>query len=280
MSLGDPALIKQSLDDAAAMDGIIELKIHKSQSVIDTFGMNAKPSEEELIKNLLVNPKIKNITLDDEKGHRLRLLRPLVATKACLMCHGMNKENDVLGVMDMTYSFEKIDNSIESSSYKFLIIFIVSLILTALIVMLVLKKVVGDPINELKNRVEDLADGEGDLTSRVIITSQDEIGEVGQFINRFIEKIQSLIVSSKNSAHGVKETDNKLNLNVEDIAQSAQTQIECVNETFKIMQEVKSNLDITEELSINTAEDNIVSFEILENMSKSLNEVVEKILNF
>ena len=86
MNLGDPAMIKKSLDDAAAMDGITELKIHKSQSVIDTFGMNAKPSSEELIINLLKNPEIKTITLDDDKGHRLRLLRPLIATKDCLMC--------------------------------------------------------------------------------------------------------------------------------------------------------------------------------------------------
>jgi len=60
MNLGDPAMIKKSLDDAAAMDGITELKIHKSQSVIDTFGMNAKPSTEELIVNLLKNPEVKN----------------------------------------------------------------------------------------------------------------------------------------------------------------------------------------------------------------------------
>jgi len=278
MNLGDPAMIKKSIDDAAAMDGIIELKIHKSQSVIDTFGMNAKPSSEELIINLLKNPKVKTITLDDDKGHRLRLLRPLIATKDCLMCHAMNKEKDVLGVMDMTYSFEKIDNSIQSSSYKFFMIFIISLILTSVIVMLVLKKVVGDPINVLKDRVEDLADGEGDLTSRVIVTSQDEIGEVGEFINRFIEKIQSIIISSKESAHGVKSTDDRLNINVIDIEESAKTQIHSVNETFSIMQEVKLNLDTTEELSINTAEDNIASFQILENMSKSLNSVVEKIL--
>jgi len=278
MNLGDATMIKKSLDDASKMDGIEKLEIHKSQSVIDTFGMNAKPSKEKLIKNLFIKPEIKSITLDDEKGHRLRLLRPLIATSECLACHATNKKGDVLGVMDMTYSFEAIDSSIESSSYKFLMIFIISLILTSLIVMLVLKKVVGDPINTLKNRVEDLAEGEGDLTARVVVTSQDEIGEVGQFINKFIEKIQATIVSSKNSAHSVKITDDRLNINVENISKSAKLQIQSVNETFTIMKTVKSSLDETEELSIKTAEDNMASFEILDKMSKSLNAVVEKIL--
>lgn len=278
MNLGDPAMIKKSLEDASNMDGIKELKIHKTQTTIDTFGMNAKPSEEELIKNLILNPKIKSISHNDEKGHRLRLLRPLIATQECMMCHPMNKQGDVLGVMDMTYSFDKIDKSIQSSSYKFLMIFSISLFLTVLIVMLVLKKVVGDPIDTLKKRVKDLADGEGDLTSRVVVTSKDEIGEVGEFINKFIEKIQAIIISSKESSHGVKDTDEKLNVNVENIANSAKSQIKSINQTFSIMKDVKSNLDITEELSINTAEDNMESFKILENMSKSLNDVVEKIL--
>lgn len=45
------------------------------------------------------------------------------------------------------------------------------------------------------------------------------------------------------------------------------------------MKEVEKDLSVSEELSINTAEDNMVAFKILENMSMSLNEVVEKILN-
>ncbi len=278
MNLGDPAMIKKSLDDAAAMDGIVELKIHQSQSVIDTFGLTSKPSSEKLIVNLLKNPKVKTITLDDEKGHRLRLLSPLIATQECLMCHAANKEKDVLGIMDMTYSFEQIDASIEYSSWKFVIIFAISLIFTALVVMLVLKKVVGNPIKILKSKVENIAQGDGDLTSRVTLTSRDEIGEVGDFINLFIEKIQSLIISSKNLGNSVKTTDDKLNINVENIANSAKRQIASVNETFLIMQNVKSHLDTTEELAINTAEDNMASYKILDSMSASLNSVVEKIL--
>lgn len=78
MNLGDRAVIDKSLADAGKMKGIKELKIHQSQVVIDTFGINAKPSSEEVVVSIF---KIlsKNITLNDSKGHRLRLLQPLVA---------------------------------------------------------------------------------------------------------------------------------------------------------------------------------------------------------
>ena len=81
MNLGDSAMIAQSLKDAGAMDGIKELKIHKSQSVIDTFGLNEQPSNNPLIKQLLLTPEVKNIESDDKNGHNLRLLKP---SSSCL----------------------------------------------------------------------------------------------------------------------------------------------------------------------------------------------------
>ena len=278
MNLGDPQVIAKSLKDAGAMEGIQKLEIHKSQSVIDTFGISAKPSKEELVKNIYKTKKVKSVLLDDEKGHRLRLLRPLVATNECLGCHALSKKGDVLGVMDMTYSFEAIDNSIENSSYKFVVIFMVSLILTSLIVLLVLKKVVGDPINNLKEKVKDLASGDGDLTSRVNIHSVDELGAVGEYINQFIEKIQNIIISSKDSSREVRETDEKLNQNVLQISQSASNQTKIVGETFSVMKDVEKGLSISEEMAILTAENNMEAFKTLEEMSISLNQVVEKIL--
>ena len=84
MNLGDRALIDKSLKDAGEMKGIKELKIHQSQAVIDTFGINAKLSTDDAVVAIFKNPVQKNLVLDDEKGHRLRLLQPLIAEQDCL----------------------------------------------------------------------------------------------------------------------------------------------------------------------------------------------------
>lgn len=61
MNLGDRALIEKSLKDAGEMKGIKELKIHQSQVVLDTFGINAKPSTDPAV---VISSKIQNnITL-------------------------------------------------------------------------------------------------------------------------------------------------------------------------------------------------------------------------
>lgn len=278
MNLGDRELIKQSLKDAAKMEGINKLTIHKAQSVIDTFGIDDKPSKEELIVDLLKNPRKIQQELNDEKGHNLRMLTPLVATDECLACHALNKKGDVLGVMDLEYSFSNIDNNIKAISWKLITIFIASLILTAIVILIVMKKVVGTPVLELLDKTKDLATGESDLTKRVRVSSEDEIGSVGNNVNIFIEKIQAVLAKSQGIARSVDETGKILEENAEQISCSAVSQTQNISKTFEVMKNVEKDLAVSEELSINTAEDNIASFSILEQMSVSLNSVVDKVL--
>jgi len=46
-------------------------------------------------------------------------------------------------------------------------------------------------------RIREIAKGEGDLTRRLVIVSHDEIGESAQWFNRFIERLQEIIVNIK-----------------------------------------------------------------------------------
>ena len=39
--------------------------------------------------------------------------------------------------------------------------------------------------------MEDIAEGEGDLTKRLVIESKDEFGELGTAFNRFVERIHA-----------------------------------------------------------------------------------------
>jgi methyl-accepting chemotaxis protein len=55
------------------------------------------------------------------------------------------------------------------------------------------------PIVKTTKMLRDIADGDGDLNRRLEITSNDEIGEMGQYFNRFVKKLQEMI--SKLSSH-------------------------------------------------------------------------------
>ncbi|MCS3841237.1 methyl-accepting chemotaxis protein [Pseudomonas sp. JAI111] len=49
------------------------------------------------------------------------------------------------------------------------------------------------PLNLMKANLDDIAAGEGDLTRRLTITSQDELGDLAGSFNRFVDKIHGLV---------------------------------------------------------------------------------------
>ncbi|WP_438462109.1 methyl-accepting chemotaxis protein [Marinomonas sp. PE14-40] len=65
--------------------------------------------------------------------------------------------------------------------------------------------VVAKPMAIITSGLEDIASGEGDLTRRLDIESQDESGHMANAFNRFVESISILVGKIKNSSQGVKD---------------------------------------------------------------------------
>jgi methyl-accepting chemotaxis protein len=49
------------------------------------------------------------------------------------------------------------------------------------------------PIDQVARRLEDIAQGEGDLTRRLEVKTQDEVGRLAHWFNVFVEKLQAVI---------------------------------------------------------------------------------------
>ncbi|RRV75259.1 methyl-accepting chemotaxis protein, partial [Stutzerimonas stutzeri] len=49
------------------------------------------------------------------------------------------------------------------------------------------------PLLQIKQNLDDMAQGDGDLTQRLPVTSRDELGELANSFNRFVEKIHLLV---------------------------------------------------------------------------------------
>jgi len=56
-----------------------------------------------------------------------------------------------------------------------------------------LVRAITKPLHQVVAGLKDIAEGEGDLTNRLDVTSQDEMGELAKWFNVFIEKIQAVI---------------------------------------------------------------------------------------
>ena len=77
---------------------------------------------------------------------------------------------------------------------------VLSIVGVAVVVLLVIAAVgmllantILRPLTQMKANLDDIAAGEGDLTRRLNITSQDELGELAGSFNRFVDKIHGLV---------------------------------------------------------------------------------------
>ncbi len=93
-------------------------------------------------------------------------------------------------------------------------------IIAALGMMVLLLKTVVKPINDIKEAMVQIASGEGDLSQRINIHSQDEIGQLAGGFNQFVTKIQATVSQVVESSNTLRHEMSNLNSLTSTIASS------------------------------------------------------------
>lgn len=89
------------------------------------------------------------------------------------------------------------------------IILLVGVIILSLSI--VIQKIILEPLENLISSVSDVASGEGDLTKRIKLRSNDEFGELSSNFNIFIEKLHTIVSASVHCTEKIVATSLKLN---------------------------------------------------------------------
>ena len=113
MNSGDPATIAKAEGDARSIKGIDRLVVEKSKPLMELFGSKEpNTTSKEVLKAM--ETKQPSIIEETDGGHKLRMIKPMIATDECLACHGNQQKGDVIGVLDLSFSMEEADANLES----------------------------------------------------------------------------------------------------------------------------------------------------------------------
>ncbi|WP_432664275.1 methyl-accepting chemotaxis protein [Wukongibacter baidiensis] len=132
----------------------------------------------------------------------------------------------------------------------------------ALLIGFFLSHRITKPINRTNIMIKDIAEGEGDLTQRLKVSSKDEIGELADWFNLFAEKIREIILQVRDKSIIFSETAENLSATTEEIFAQAQN----VN-------------DSTQEIAAGMEESNAATEEIsgsVEEVTKATRQLAEK----
>jgi methyl-accepting chemotaxis protein len=76
----------------------------------------------------------------------------------------------------------------------FSILFVTGIgMLVGMLLSWIISRGITKPVNDAVEGLKDIAQGEGDLTTRLNVVSNDEVGELARWFNTFMEKLQTII---------------------------------------------------------------------------------------
>jgi signal transduction histidine kinase len=188
MNTGDIELIKKVKNDAKTIQGVKNLEIHYK---INTNDKNILKSYE--------TKKVQLIEIDDNSGHFLRMIKPMLATKECLSCHTSKNIDDVIGVIDLTFSLKSSDENLSNIIKNIVYTSVVFCFFIMIIVFFIIKDATK-PIEGLKRGFARLLDSDESYKDmKLKVRSTDEISDVAVMFNQYMDKLQKdLLIDAKN----------------------------------------------------------------------------------
>ncbi|EOX4457273.1 methyl-accepting chemotaxis protein [Vibrio antiquarius] len=128
------------------------------------------------------------------------------------------------------------------------LISVIGLIITSILTSIVVSKGI-QPLQHVAASLKDVAAGGGDLTARLKVESQDEVGEVAAAFNEFMDKLHPLMQDIHRSATTVQTVSQSLNTQTSQA--SGQMQDHCL-ETDKVVTAVTQMSMTAKEVASNT----------------------------
>lgn len=107
--------------------------------------------------------------------------------------------------LDKSVVFSALEE-VKSQSLILAVTFTIASVLLTLLLLNFLYR----PILALKKTITELSNGNGDLTQRLAINSSDDLGQISQGVNVFIENIQSLMIKIESASSDLKNNVSSL----------------------------------------------------------------------
>ena len=137
---------------------------------------------------------------------------------------------------------------------------------------LIIRRLITRPVNELVLTSMDIAQGESDLTKRIAVKGKDELGELSNWFNMFLERLNKLVLEIKENASSISNSTYNIVQGAEDLSNRTLQQSTSLEETAASMEEINSIVQ-------NTAKETKQAHEIAKTAEESVEQYREQLLD-
>jgi len=179
-----------------------------------------------------------------------------------------------IGLIALTSDNTAFAAALSHTLNRAVLIALLGFLLAAGLIFLSLRKSF-QPLGTMVELLKDIAGGEGDLTRRIEVKSYEEIRDLSNWINVFIENIQDIVSKIKETMTTVSDSSRQMILSTDKVASGARDQNNAISEIARTMDEMdKMNREVFENTATLAKSTEEASSSIME-MSASIDEVAE-----
>jgi methyl-accepting chemotaxis protein len=167
-----------------------------------------------------------------------------------------------------------------------LVMFSVVLItfMVATFVTFVVSRGITRPVKAMANHLGEMAQGGGDLTRRIEIISQDEVGEMANSFNSFVKKLEEIISEVRLGSDGIASAATQVAASAASLSQGTSEQAASIEETTSSLEQMSASITQNadnsrqmEQMAVKGARDSEESGNAVRESVTAMKQIAEKI---
>lgn len=154
----------------------------------------------------------------------------------------INMDGDMIGTIYLRVSlreYQQVVSAYLTSAFGI----VIGIAAMALAISFFVQRSIVTPINQVVDALRDIAEGDGDLTQRIKVTSDDEVGQLAHWFNVFVGRIHGVVTKFKDSSFNLTSAAEQLSATTNQTANGANRQQSEIAQVASAMAEMASTVE-------------------------------------
>lgn len=165
---------------------------------------------------------------------------PIEYRPKCSSCH--EHEEAARGALMITTSLDEMYGELAGARNKWIFSGVVTLGAITLILGLLVSGLITRPVQRAVVMLKGIAEGQGDLTKRLEISSNDEIGMLGRWFNKFVEGMQTMVKEIFGISREVSSASRQIEVSSREIVEAVKKQLQASEDTSGSIKEMDASI--------------------------------------
>jgi len=154
----------------------------------------------------------------------------------------IRQQKDNLGSVTVALSTASVDEALGRERWNIILRETMGLMLLFAVVTIFMRREILRPLSAVANRLNDIADGDGDLTKRIDYVANNQIGAVARAFNRFVDNLTPVIAQVRDAAGSMAQASRQLSFSAESLSRGTSDQASSVQQTTASLEQINGSI--------------------------------------